>query len=187
MSGFHDQGDGRSPWTLGLRVAAGRDEGDFGGGPVLNWCCSAHSISGPEETLARVSSALVEWRGWLEDLAERFGRYPLAGLSSAAQVAVWEREAVHLIHYVVDRTGAGDAWYRLCAQVLTWFLARWGVAEDRGRHLVGQAISGRKPRSSPSSSPCCCSTKPAASPPARAPPPSSPASPPPRRLNHLDA
>lgn len=128
-------------WACGWRWAM--DEGDVGGGPVGSWCCSNHSISGLEETLDRVTSALVEWREWLEDLAERFDRYPLAGLSEADQTNVWERGAVHLIHHVVDRTGAGDAWYRHCAQVLTWFLSRWGVAEDRAGRLVDQAISGR--------------------------------------------
>lgn len=128
-------------WASGWRWAI--DEGDFGGGPVGSWCCSNHSISEPEETLERVANALVEWRGWLEDLAERFDRYPLAGLSEADHVAFWERGAVHLIQHVVDRTGAGDAWYRHCAQVLTWFLARWGVAEDRASRLVDQAIGGR--------------------------------------------
>jgi hypothetical protein len=128
-------------WASGWRWAM--DEGDFGGGPVSSWCCSWDSISEPEETLERVTNALVEWRRWLEDLAERFARYPLAGLSSPDQVALWERGAVHLIHHVVDRTGAGDAWYRHCAQVLTWFLSRWGVAEDRAGRLVDQAIGGR--------------------------------------------
>lgn len=128
-------------WACGWRWAM--DEGDFGGGPVGSWCCSNHSIGEPEETLERVTNALLEWRGWLGDLAERFDRYPLAGLSDADQVAGWEHGAVHLIHHVVDRTGAGDAWYRHCAQVLTWFLARWGVADSRAEHLVDQAIGGR--------------------------------------------
>ncbi|WP_186000802.1 hypothetical protein [Nocardia otitidiscaviarum] len=128
-------------WACGWRWAM--DEGDFGGGPVGSWCCTVHSITEPDETLDRVVEALVEWRRWLEDLAERFERYPLTDLSSADEMLVWERGAVHLIHHVVDRTGAGDAWYRHCAQVLTWFLARWGVAEDRARGLVDQAIGGR--------------------------------------------
>lgn len=128
-------------WACGWRWAT--DEGDFGGGPVSSWCCARHSISTREETLERVSDALVEWRGWLEDLAERFDRFPLAGLPAAEQVAMWERGAVHLIHRVVERTGAGDAWYGHCAQVLTWYLARWGVAERQAERLVDRAIGGR--------------------------------------------
>lgn len=128
-------------WACGWRWAM--DEGDFGGGPVGSWCCARDSISEPEETLNRVADALVEWRGWLEELAERFERFPLTDLSQADQVAVWERGTVHLIHHVVDRTGAGDAWYQHCAQVLTWFLARWGIAEKRAGRLVDRAIGGR--------------------------------------------
>lgn len=129
------------PWACGWRWAM--DEGDFGGGPVASWCCANHSVSTPAETVDRVAEALVEWRGWLEDLAESFDRYPLAGLPEADQASVWERGAVHLIHHVTDRTGAGDAWYVHCAQVLTWFLDRWGVAGDRAKLLVAEAVGGR--------------------------------------------
>jgi hypothetical protein len=128
-------------WVSGWRWAM--DEGDFGGGPVGSWCCPRDSITSAEETLARVAEALVEWHGWLEDLAERFDRYPLAGLSDPDRFQAWERGAVQLVHHVVDRTGAGDAWYRHCAQVLTWFLARWGIASDSAERLVDQAIGGR--------------------------------------------
>lgn len=51
-------------WTVGRRWA--HDEGDFDGGPVGNWCCPSHSITTPEETLARVTATLCEWRAWLE-------------------------------------------------------------------------------------------------------------------------
>ncbi|GAA4492064.1 hypothetical protein GCM10023191_027250 [Actinoallomurus oryzae] len=126
-------------WAAGWRWAV--DEGDFGGGPVQTWCCPNHSITGADETVARVADSLVEWRGWLDDLAERFERFPLG--DPVDRDEVWERAAVHLVHHVVDRTGAGDAWYGHCAQVLTWFLARWGVADGVAGHLVDQAIGGR--------------------------------------------
>ena len=129
------------PWSAGWRWAM--DEGDFGGGPVGSWCCARDSMTSAEETLDRVERALVEWRGWLEDLAERFDRYPLYTVPESERRLNWERGAVHLVHHVVDRTGAGDAWYRHCAQVLTWFLARWGIEKDRAGQLVDQAIGGR--------------------------------------------
>jgi hypothetical protein len=129
-------------WTLGWRWA--HDEGDIGGGPVGAWCCPRDSITTPEETLARVAAALVEWRGWLEDLAERFERFPLGDdRSEQERRLTWEQGAAHLVTVVVDRTGAGDAWYGHCQQVLTWFLTRWGVSEDRAEHLVDEAIGGR--------------------------------------------
>ena len=128
-------------WACGWRWAP--DEGDIGGGPVSSWCCPRDSITTPEETVARVAKALVEWRDWLEDLAARFDRYPMELFSDGDQLEAWERGAVHLVHHVVDRTGAGDAWYRHCAQVLTWFLARWGMPEEQAKPLVDEAIGGR--------------------------------------------
>jgi hypothetical protein len=128
-------------WVTGWRWA--RDEGDFGGGPIHSWCCSRDSITSAEESLTCVGDALVEWRLWIEELAECFEQYPLTRLADPGDRVLWERGAVHLVHAVVERTGAGDAWYRHCAQVLTWFLARWGVGAEQAQHLVGEAIGGR--------------------------------------------
>ncbi|GAA3064371.1 hypothetical protein [Actinokineospora globicatena] len=128
-------------WAAGWRWA--KDEGDFGGGPVGSWCCARHSLASTEDTVARVADALVEWRGWLEELAECFDQYPLADLPEPERLQAWERGAVRLVHHVVERTAAGDAWYRHCAQVLTWFLARWGVAGDVAAGMVDGAIGGR--------------------------------------------
>jgi hypothetical protein len=123
-------------WACGWRWA--RDEGDIGGGPVRSWCCPPHSVTTAGET-ARVAEALGDWRGWLEELAGLFDRYPLAGDRARA----WERGSVRLVHHVVERTAAGDAWYTHCAQVLTWFLTRSGIGVDRAARLVDEAIGGR--------------------------------------------
>ncbi|MEU8546161.1 Fic family protein [Streptomyces roseoverticillatus] len=128
-------------WAAGWRWA--HDEGDFGGGPVGSWCCPPHSITTPEETLARVVAALREWRGWLESLAGWFEAYPLELAAVEDQQILWERAARNLILQVVDHTGCGSGWYGHCRQVLTWFLSRWGVAPDVAEELVGQAIGGR--------------------------------------------
>ncbi|MEV6902711.1 hypothetical protein [Amycolatopsis sp. NPDC051372] len=126
------------PWTRGWAWA--RDEGDFGGGPVASWCCGAHSVTTPAETSARALAALREWRGWLERLAELFATHALPAGSPEARPAAWERAVPVLVEEVVDRTGAGDAWYRHCAQVLQWFLAYHGIA---GVRLVEEAVGGR--------------------------------------------
>lgn len=128
-------------WALGWRWA--HDEGDFGGGPVSSWCCPRHSITTPEETLVRVANALCEWRAWVEDLAERFDRYPLDLPFAEDQQYMRERATTHLVTHVVERTTAGDAWYGHCAQVLTWFLNRWGVDGQTAQEQVEQAIDGR--------------------------------------------
>jgi hypothetical protein len=125
-------------WVTGWRWSPG--EGDLDGGPVHGWCCTHDSVNGAGETLPRVSGALAEWRSWLEDLAERFNRYPLTG---ADDRVLWERGMVHLVHHVLDRTMADSGWYQHCEQVLSWYLARWGVPAGEARHLVTEAIGGR--------------------------------------------
>lgn len=128
-------------WVLGWRWA--HDEGDFDGGPVGSWCCPQHSMTTPEETVARVVAGLCEWREWLESLAEWFEAYPLELAAVEDQRILWECAARNLILQVTDRTGCGSGWYRHCRQVLTWFLSRWGVAPDVAQELVDQAIGGR--------------------------------------------
>ncbi|ONI92275.1 hypothetical protein ALI22I_04855 [Saccharothrix sp. ALI-22-I] len=114
------------------------------GGPVVRgWCCSTHSLTTPAETLPRIADALCDWRAWLEDLAERFDRFPLGDLPDEEREGAWERATVHLVTHVVARVEAHDAWYDHCEQVLTWFLTRWGVPADRARTLVEEAIGGR--------------------------------------------
>ncbi|WP_305789754.1 hypothetical protein [Symbioplanes lichenis] len=130
-------------WAGGWRWATG--EGDFDGGPGWTWCCSLHSMSAPDATLDTVTTALIEWRAWLEDLSERFGRFlpipPAAGEDDVLDV--WERAVAHLVTVVVDRTGAGSGWYGHCEQVLGWFLAAAGIPADRHGQLIEHAVGGR--------------------------------------------
>ncbi|WP_030681738.1 Fic family protein [Streptomyces rimosus] len=129
------------PWAIGWRWS--HDEGDFDGGPVGSWCCPRDSISSPEETLARVVTALCEWREWLETLVGWFERYPLEPAAIEDQRILWERAARNLILQVADRTGHGSGWHGHCEQVLTWFLGYWGFAPDVAEELVEQAVGGR--------------------------------------------
>lgn len=128
-------------WAAGWRWA--HDEGDVGGGPVGSWCCPRDSMAVPHETLARVTAALCEWRGWLEDLARWFERYPLDLAAVQDQRIWWESSARNLILQVVDRTGCGSGWHGHCGQVLRWFLSRWQVEPGLAPSLVDQAIGGR--------------------------------------------
>ncbi|MGW4645837.1 Fic family protein [Kitasatospora sp. NPDC004289] len=128
-------------WALGWRWA--RAEGDVDGGPVGSWCCPPHSIGTPEQTLAKVTEALCEWRDWLEDLAAQFDAYPLELAEVEDRRDLWEDASRRLIARVADRTGAGSAWYGHCQVVLGWFLARWGVASGTAVRLVNEAVGGR--------------------------------------------
>lgn len=128
-------------WATGWRW--GNDEADVGGGPVAGWCCASDSVTTPEETLEKVAAALCEWRAWVEELVERFDRYPLDALSAEDRRRTRERGIGHLVNTVVDRTDAGDAWYGHCAVVLTWYLTRWGADAETAREQVHAAIGGR--------------------------------------------
>ena len=91
----HVGGEAAGQWlramTAALASRYGRWAGDWNRTPgsALR-CCPEHSITTPGETLALVAELLIEWRGWLEDLAERFDRFlPLPGPAEEA-VAAWE-------------------------------------------------------------------------------------------------
>lgn len=129
------------PWASGWRWSVG--EADLDGGPVHAWCCPRDSMTTPEATLTVVAASLVEWRGWLEELAGRFSEsLPLPAGDDAA-LAAWERAAARLVTVVVERTGAESAWYNHGEQVLTWFLTAAGVPRGSHDQLVNGAIGGR--------------------------------------------
>ncbi|MBB2943518.1 hypothetical protein FB565_003231 [Actinoplanes lutulentus] len=125
-------------WAAGWRWSVG--EGDLDGGPVASWCCFSHSVTTPEQTAAAVCAALIEWRDWLEDLADRFDQFlPLA----AGELDGWERAVAHLVTAVGDRTQYESAWYDCCTTVLSWFLEAAGIAPDEREQLLEHAIGGR--------------------------------------------
>ncbi|GAA5023781.1 hypothetical protein GCM10025734_81300 [Kitasatospora paranensis] len=126
------------------RWACGWDHSNHFGGPVETWCCPSHSVGGAEETAARVVTCLLEWRGWLEDIAERFEQ--LAPHPDAdAEDRSWhlERAVTRLVTVVVNSTHADGGWQRLCETTLTWFLTSTGLGPDEARKAVEAAIGGR--------------------------------------------
>ncbi|GLW35974.1 hypothetical protein [Actinoplanes regularis] len=125
-------------WTVGWRWSVG--EGDLDGGPVGNWCCFPHSVTTPEQTAATIGAALIEWRNWLEDIAERFDRFlPL----TAGDLDGWEHAVAHLVTAVGDRTQYESAWYQCCTTVLGWFLEAAGIAPSEHKKLLDHAIGGQ--------------------------------------------
>ncbi|MET7986563.1 MULTISPECIES: hypothetical protein [unclassified Streptomyces] len=130
-------------WACGWNWSVG--EGDTDGGVVGVWCCAADSVTTTEETSRLVVAALLEWRDWLEELAERFAALvpPRASADSLADAWHWERVCTRLVTVVAERTQAESGWYGHCMQVLTWFLTRNGVDEERAREIVDGAVGGR--------------------------------------------
>ncbi|MET9494462.1 hypothetical protein [Streptomyces sp. NPDC006552] len=130
-------------WACGWNWSVG--EGDVDGGVVEVWCCASHSVTTPDATAPLVVAALQEWRGWLEDLAERFAALapPENTEVSSVDLWYWERACTRLVTVVADRTQAESGWYGHCLQVLRWFLAFNGIDEDQAEEIVKNAVGGR--------------------------------------------
>lgn len=126
------------------RWACGWDWSIHNGGPVSAWCCDAHSVGEAEETAARVVASLLEWRDWLENVAERFEQLaPRPGADTEDRSWHLERAATRLVTLVVDRTQAESSWYGLCDVTLTWFLSSTGLGPQEAARVVEAAIGGR--------------------------------------------
>ncbi|TDC48159.1 hypothetical protein E1281_25175 [Actinomadura sp. KC345] len=125
------------PWAIGWHWIR------LSGGPVSAWGTPAESITTPVETLDRVASALVEWRGFLETLAEIFDGFSVHGGRPGDGGPMWDRAAVRLITLTTERTEANEMWYETYAAVLGWFLSHAGVPEGEAASLIGDAIGGR--------------------------------------------
>ncbi|MGW3328039.1 hypothetical protein [Streptomyces virginiae] len=122
-------------------------EGDVDGGVVDVWCCASHSATTGDATAPLIVAALLEWRDWIEDLAERFSVLSPPSQSEVSSSPVdpwiWERACTRLVTVVADRSQAESGWYTHCKQVLGWFLAYNGIEEERAREIVESAIGGR--------------------------------------------
>ncbi|MET9532556.1 MULTISPECIES: hypothetical protein [unclassified Streptomyces] len=129
-------------WACGWNWSVG--EGDTDGGVVGVWCCAADSVTTADETSSLVVTALLEWRGWLEELAQRFAALAPPSHSAVSSVDPWhwERACTRLVTVVADRTRAESGWYGHCMQVLAWFLTCSGVDQERAREIVESAVGG---------------------------------------------
>ncbi|MEV0136748.1 Fic family protein [Dactylosporangium sp. NPDC050688] len=128
-------------WAAGWNAQMGGRTAD--GVLVLRWNGARDSITTPEETLEAVAGALLDWRAFLEDLAELFARHlPLPAESSAAFVA-WEATVAALVAAVAARSGADEHWYPVCSLALKWFLDVAEVPGDGHDALVEAAVGGR--------------------------------------------
>jgi hypothetical protein len=113
------------------------------GGAIGSWVTGTSSVTTPDETAARVVAALLEWRGWLERLAQRFAE--LAPPPEAApEDRSWhlERACVRLTTLALD-SGAEGGWHGQAALVLRWFLTTTGMDQAEAGQAVEAAIGGR--------------------------------------------
>jgi hypothetical protein len=128
-------------WAAGWNAQMGGSTAS--GALTLRWSGARDSITTPEETLGAVAGALLDWRTFLEDLAELFARHlPLPAEPRAAFVA-WEATATALVAAVAARSGADEHWFPVCTLALKWFLAVAEVPAEGRDALVDDAIGGR--------------------------------------------
>ncbi|MCX5124197.1 hypothetical protein [Streptomyces sp. NBC_00347] len=126
------------------RWTCGWDQSVHHGGPVESWCCASDSVGEAQETAERVVTCLLEWRDWLEDVAERFERLaPHPDASAEDQSWHLERAVTRLVTAVVSSTHASSSWYGLCETTLTWFLTSTGMSSEEAQKAVEVAIGGR--------------------------------------------
>lgn len=126
--------DRYGPWACGWAWA-----------PSGGWCCVSDSITTPGQTRAAVAAGLIEWRGWLESVAERFDRFlplPDPEAEPAAALAGWEVAVTHLVTVTAGQAGSGE-WQAYVKLVLTWFLGAAGGPGRRHPGLIHDAAGGR--------------------------------------------
>ncbi|MCZ7437686.1 hypothetical protein O7598_14865 [Micromonospora sp. WMMC241] len=115
-------------------------------GPRRHWYYFSPIVTSPPETLALVAAALVDWRRWLEEVAERFDRL-LPALREATltgpdeAVAAWESALAELLTTSSAWAEDADGWWGPCSRLLTWLLTAAGLPEDRSVALVGEALA----------------------------------------------
>jgi hypothetical protein len=152
----HAAHDARWNWQRAMTIALAAHYGDWArgwtaqiaghtadGALILRWSGAQDSITTPEETLGAVAGALLDWRMFLEDLAEIFTRHlPLPAEPRAASAA-WEATTASLVATVAARSGADEHWYPVCALALKWFLTVAEVPGEDHDALIDTAIGGR--------------------------------------------
>ncbi|MFI8346927.1 hypothetical protein [Streptomyces sp. NPDC085596] len=113
------------------------------GGPIGSWVTGTSSVTTPDETATRVVAALLEWRAWLEAMAQRFAQLaPPSNASAEERSWYLERASVRLVTMVLD-SGAEGGWYRQAAMAVGWFLTSTGLDWAEAEQAVDRAIGGR--------------------------------------------
>ncbi|MEU3614238.1 hypothetical protein ABZ725_18205 [Streptomyces sp. NPDC006872] len=113
------------------------------GGVIGSWVTGADSVTTPDETAARAVAALLEWRAWLERLAEIFEELaPPPEASPEERSWHLERASVRLVTRVLD-SGAEGGWQGMAALTMTWFLISTGLDPAEAERAVETAIGGR--------------------------------------------
>lgn len=113
------------------------------GGPAPRWCCADDSITTRERTLEAIAGALLDWRAFLEEVADHFQRHLPLPEDTRAAFTAWEAAVGDLVATAVAHTGEQETWYGNSGRVLGWFLSAAGVPDYVADVMLEDAIGGR--------------------------------------------
>ncbi|HEY0251464.1 MAG TPA: hypothetical protein VGC41_08045, partial [Kofleriaceae bacterium] len=105
-----------------------------GGGPTSGWCCSSDSVFRDDDpdwraTSSRAVAALLDWRGYLEELDAVFAhlRAETASMDVATEL---ETAMQRIVSVVVAHTTASDAWYNTLGAAIRWYIEQAQLSGD---------------------------------------------------------
>jgi hypothetical protein len=94
-----------------------------------------------EQQAQRYTSALLQWRAWLEELAAAFvSLMPPPDADENEIRKARARAVAPLVTLVVERTGAGETWLGACSQVFAWYLESTGMSSDEAEDLADDLV-----------------------------------------------
>lgn len=94
-----------------------------------------------EQQARRYTSALLQWRAWLEELAAAFASLaPTPGADENEVRRARARAVAPLVSLVVERTGAGEMWRAACSDVFAWYLESTGMSPTEAEDLADDVV-----------------------------------------------
>ncbi|HVI03134.1 MAG TPA: Fic family protein [Enhygromyxa sp.] len=93
-----------------------------------------------ESMVARILAAVREWHATIEALACEFEALRPDDAAPLAEVV--EHAGAKLVAWVIERTGAHDAWYGSFVAVLAWYLQAWALDDASAEAELERVVSG---------------------------------------------
>ncbi|MFF0534449.1 hypothetical protein ACWDF1_09845 [Streptomyces coelicoflavus] len=94
-----------------------------------------------EQQALRYTSALIQWRAWLEALAALFAQFAPGPDADGEQIRrLRERAVAPIVTLVVERTGAGELWRAACWEALEWYLQSTGLPALEAEELAHDTV-----------------------------------------------
>lgn len=126
-------------WAFGWYHAV--DESPYSGAIIRDLPVSGPGAHDPEQQARRYTSALLQWRAWMEELAAIFAQFAPGPDTDEEDVRrLRERGVAPLVTLVVERTGAGELWRGPCSQALAWYLESTGMSAEEAEDFADEVV-----------------------------------------------